>query len=350
MLTPKTAPFSSGTRRLPIIPIGFVVLCLLSSSCARPQGSGEKREETKDLVVFNAGSLTAPFAELLSEFARQHPGTRPQQESSGSLEAARKLTDLGKQCDVLALADYDVIPSLLIPEHADWYAVFARNQMVLAYAPRSKFSNEINDRNWFEILLRPGVQYGHSNPDLDPAGYRTLLHWQLAETYYGKPGLYQKLVAGMPAKNIRPKSVELIALLQSGELDYVYEYRSVAEQNKLQFVTFPAEIDLSDAKQAAFYANASVEVAGNKPGDKLKIKGLPILFGLTIPKSAPNRVTAEEFVAFLLAPEGQAIMQKNNLITISPPLASEVNKLPRLLKDKVVVWSGPDAVETSEKK
>src|SRR5262249_61497968 len=90
--------------------------------------------------------------------------------------------------------------------------------------------------------------------------------------------------AGLPEKNIRPKSVELVALLQSGELDYIYCYRSIAEQNKLPFLHLPAEIDFSDAGKIDYYAAASTEVAGKKPGERLRIKGMPIQYGLTIPK------------------------------------------------------------------
>src|SRR5262252_7455675 len=222
----------------------LAVACILVS--CRKAGEARSPADQSRLVVFNAGSLTASFAEMIDEFKRLHPGMTAQQESSGSLEAARKITELSKQCDVLAVADFDVIPALLIPQYAEWYAVFARNQMVLAYTPKSKFSAEINDKNWFAILQRQGVEYGHSDPDQDPAGYRTLLHWQLAEKYYNRPGLYRQLQDRMPAKNIRPKSVELVALLQSGEMDYIYEYRSVAEQNKLQILVFPPDIDLSD--------------------------------------------------------------------------------------------------------
>jgi molybdate/tungstate transport system substrate-binding protein len=284
--------------------------------------------------------LAAPIADLLGEFARLHPGITPQQESSGSLEAARKITELGKSCDVLAVADYEVIPSLLIPQHAEWYVIFARNELVLIYTPKSKFSDQINGGNWYEVLLRPGVQYGYSNPDLDPAGYRTLLHWQLAEKYYHKQGLYEQLKSAVPAKNIRPKSVELVALVQSGELDYIYCYRSIAEQQKLPFIKFPAEIDFSDSDKSDFYATAETEVAGNKPGERLKIKGMPIRYGLTIPKSAPNREVAEEFVEFLLSPEGQAIMQQKYLTTISPALASEVTKVPVRLRSKLSQMGG----------
>ena len=309
------------------------LLVLLLPSCHR-SSSDKPSTEQGALIVFNAGSLAAPVADLLREFSKRHPQVVPQQESAGSLEAVRKITELGKPCDVVAVADYDVIPTLLIPQHADWYVVFARNQLVLMYGPKSKFAGEINKDNWFEMLKRPGVQYGYSNPDLDPAGYRTLLHWQLAENYYHRPKLYQELKSGVPERNIRPKSVELVALLQSGELDYIYGYRSVAEQNNLQFIAFPPEIDFSDPAKANFYENASVEVAGMSPGEKIKVKGLPILYGLTIPRSAPHRDLAEEFVEFMWSPAGQAIIQRNHLTIISPPQASSVDKLPSRLRDK----------------
>lgn len=291
---------------------------------------GQQRHQ--QLVVFNAGSLTAPFADLLKEFARLHPEVTPQQESSGTLDLVRKITELGKPCDVLAVADYEVIPSLLVPQYADWYGIFARNQMVLMYTPSSKFANEINATNWYEIVLRPGVQSGHSDPDADPAGYRTLLLWQLAERHYRKPGLHEQLNRTVPPKNIRPKSVELVALLQSGELDYIYGYRSVAEQNQLPFVTLPPEIDLSDASKADLYSTVSTQVAGNKPGEKKTIKGLPILFALTIPKGAPHPQLAEEFIRFLLSSDGQEIMKGKHLTLVSPPLASDLEKLPAGLR------------------
>jgi molybdate/tungstate transport system substrate-binding protein len=326
----------SYALRRNILILFFTATALLLPSCHRAAYSPSVNPEP--LIVFNAGSLTAPIADLFGEFARRRPQVALRQESSGSLEAVRKITELGERCDVLAVADYDVIAALMIPQHADWYTVFARNQLVLMYTPRSKFSGEVSRDNWFEILRRPEVQYGYSNPDLDPAGYRTLLHWQLAEKFYHCPELYQQLKAGAPARNIRPKSVELVALLQSGELDYIYGYRSVAEQNNLQFVAFPPEIDFSDPGKADFYATASIEVAGKSPGEKIKLKGLPILYGLTIPRSAPHQNLAEEFLEFIWSPDGQAVMQRDHLTAVSPPQANSPEKLPGRLKDKVILF------------
>ena len=322
--------------------IGMVLFSLvvvwstfLFPACGQQQSDSPSTNERR-LIVFNAGSLAAPIADLLAEFARSRPGLSPQQESSGSLEAARKITELGKPCDVLAVADYEVIPSLLMPHQADWYVIFARNDLVLIYTPKSKFSGEINSENWAEVLMRPGVQFGYSNPNLDPAGYRTLLHWQLAEKHYKKPGLYEKLKAAVPEKNIRPKSVELVALLQAGELDYVYCYKSIAEQHGMPFIKFPSEIDFSEIAKAEVYGAAEVEVDGNKPGEKLRIKGLPIRYGLTIPKEAPQKELAVEFVEFLLSEEGQAILKKRHLTSIAPALSNEPDRLPERLRRNVV--------------
>src|SRR5687767_10788564 len=96
------------------------------------------------LIVFNAGSLAKPFNDLLRAFRAKYPEVVPAQENSGSLEAARKLTELGKIPDVLGVADYGVISKILVPEHASWFATFARNSMVLIYTDQSVAADEIN--------------------------------------------------------------------------------------------------------------------------------------------------------------------------------------------------------------
>jgi len=133
----------------------------------------KSQEPAGPLVVFNAGSLAKPFNDLLQAFRSKHPSVQPAQENSGSVEAARKLTELGKIPDVLGVADYGVIAKLLVPRYAGWYATFARNAMVVIYTDQSAGAKEINGQNWWKILLRPGVRSGHSNPALDPrAKYR----------------------------------------------------------------------------------------------------------------------------------------------------------------------------------
>ena len=218
------------------------------------------------LIILHAGSLSVPFDRVAEAFEELNPGVTVETESAGSRTTIRKVTELGKLADVVASADYLAIEELMFPEYADWYISFATNEMVIAYTGQSQYQEEITADNWYEVLLREGVNYGHSDPDADPCGYRSLMLWQLAEEYYGVPGLYESLDEGCPPENIRPKETDLIALLQSGDMDYAFEYRSVAVQRGLEYLSLPDEIDLSNFDLADLYSQAEVEVTGAEPG------------------------------------------------------------------------------------
>src|SRR5215207_9958398 len=228
------------------VPAGTWVILCRAGPISSPLGAQEIPRGP--LVVFNAGSLAKPFSDLLQAFKAKHPRVAPAQENSGSLEAARKLTDLGKIPDVIGVADYGVIPKLLMPKHASWYVTFARNAMVLTHTDESVGAGEVTGRNWWQVLLRPGVRAGHSDPALDPNGYRTLMVFQLAENFYHQPGLASRLERAFPPKYIRPKEADLTALVQAGELDYSWSYASIAKTTGLRFVSLPPEVDLSDPK------------------------------------------------------------------------------------------------------
>ncbi len=282
------------------------------------------------LVVFNAGSLAKPFNELLRAFKTKHPAVIPAQENSGSLEAARKLTELGKIPDVIGVADYGVIPKLLIPQHATWFATFARNSMVLIYTDRSAGAGEINGQNWWQILLRPGVRAGRSDPALDPNGYRTLMAFQLAEKLYRQPGLARRLERALSPKYMRPKEADLTALVQAGELDYSWSYVSIAKAAGLRHVDLPPEINLSDPTLAEWYSQARVRLPGahRAASDSVAFVGEPIVYALTIPAAAPHPRTAQAFVQFIFSPEGQAILKDNGFMLLEEPLLGGPGKPP----------------------
>lgn len=273
------------------------------------------------LTVFNAGSLGRPLREALQEFSRRDPGIETAQENAGSLESARKLTELHKIPDVIALADEAVFPALLMPAQVSWYAAFARNEMVLAYTDRSTGADQVNADNWATILLRPGVRTGRSEPTLDPNGYRTLMVLQLEERRAHIPGLAARLLAAMPARYIRPKEADLVALLQTGELDYAWSYRSVAQASGLRFVDLPAEVDLSDPARADLYATANVRIPrGASSRDSVTIRGAPILYALTIPKDATNPTAARAFVQWLFGAQGRAVLIRNGFNVLDRPI------------------------------
>jgi molybdate/tungstate transport system substrate-binding protein len=300
-----------------VAPLGLMALMTLA---AHPGWAQEPA--TGPLVVFNAGSLAKPFSDLLRAFKARNPGVLPAQENSGSLEAARKLTDLDKIPDVIGVADYSVIPKLLIPAHAGWYATFARNAMVLIHTDQSTAAGEISGQNWWQVLLRPGIRGGRSDPALDPNGYRTLMVFQLAEKFYQQPGLADRLLHAFPPKYVRPKEADLTALVQAGELDYSWSYASIAKTARLPYVDLPDEVDLSNPAMAERYAGAKVRLPGKSRAgtDSVAFQGEPIVYALTIPKGAAHPGTAQAFVRFVFSPEGQSILKESGFTLLEKPM------------------------------
>lgn len=318
-----------------VLAIGSVVLaiCLLAMGNALAEPSGK-------LIIFHAGSLSGPFAKIEKNFEKMYPKVDVVRESGGSTKMARMISEGGKPADIMASADYVVIDKNLIPNFASWNIRFASNQMVLCYTEKSRFAGEISSDNWADILLKKGVVWGHSDPNLDPCGYRSLMVLQLAEKFYGKPGLYKALLANRPSKNVRPKASELISLLQSGDMDYAWEYLSVAVQHGLKYITLDKHLNLGDYSMTPYYKSAKVRVTGKKPGTFIDRVGKSITYGITRIDKAPNSEAADAFLAYLFAPDGGLMILKD---MGQPPFvpvrtnAEGMEKLPTSIKSLVTV-------------
>lgn len=317
----------------------LIVAVVISTAIYQQQEQEQEQEETKLKVIY-AGSLIVPFEELEKQFESQHPGVDVQMEGHGSIQVIRQVTDIHKAVDVLAVADYSLIPDMMYTTksgdyYADWHVKFATNQMVIAYNNKSKYADEITESNWYELLARPDVTFGFSNPMLDSCGYRTLMVTQLAESYYDNQTIFDDLIACNfePTISITPESdtyivfvpeifephagkvvvrggsVQLLALLEYGGLDYTFQYKSVAQQHGLRFLELPDQLDLSSMEYEDDYKNVIVRLGFQRFSavDTERI-GSPIYYGMTIPKNAPEPELAVAFVQFVIGEEGQKIL------------------------------------------
>jgi molybdate/tungstate transport system substrate-binding protein len=265
---------------------------------------------TGKVVIFHAGSMSFPLRKLKEKFEEKNPGSEILLEGAGSLECARKITDLKKYCDIFASADYKIIDNMLIPEYTDSNFIFASNEIIIAFTDKSKFASEINNKNWFQILQKPEVIFGRAEPNNDPCGYRTVMTWQLADDFYGKKDI-EKNFLKKNKEFVRPKEMDLISLIETNSLDYIFVYKSVAIQNNLRYVQLPDEINLSNKIFSSIYKNSSIEVSGKKPGETITFVGEPIIYGITLLKQAEKNVTAKEFLKFVLSEEGKNIISKS---------------------------------------
>lgn len=277
----------------------------------------------KQIRIFHAGSLTWPLQQIARSFEADNPDVGVILEGSGARLAARKVME-GQPCDLMASADYRIIEDLLKPEYAKFNVIFAKTKLVLSFTKQSRYGEEINEDNWYEILLRPSVTYGHTDPELDPAGYRTRLCWKLAETYYNQPGLYQKLVGNLSPLNILTDSQIIHARMQTGKLDYFFGYEATARRRGHSYINLPAAIDFSTAAYAANYAQAQLQLVGKQPGTLMNITGHPIQYSITLVEQAPQRGEAIQFLEYLLT-HGRRFIQESGLIPLPLRLSTDAD-------------------------
>jgi len=312
------------------IAAALAALCLVAA--AAPAMAADET-----LTIDAAGTLAGPFHQIAALFTRKNPGVTVEPQFGGSVMMAKRITELHQPADILAVADYSVIPKYLFSQGskaglADWYVGFARNAITFVYTPKSKGAATITPRNWYKVLAGPGVEIGRSNPDTDPSGYQTLQMLNLAETYYKVPGLAQQILANAPRRNIRDTETDLISALQLGQIDYLAIYRSDAVQHHLQSLALPAAINLSDPARAHDYALAVVRTKNGT------LAGRPIVYAATIPSDAPHPALAAKFVAFLLGPEGQRVIAADGFGAMAPPVAVGAEHVPAAVRALVKPW------------
>jgi molybdate/tungstate transport system substrate-binding protein len=178
--------------------------------------------------------------------------------------------------------------------------------------------------------MRDDVTYGRSDPNSDPCGYRSVLTFMLAEKYYDKPGMAEKLTS----KNrefIRPKEVDLVALVESNAVDYMFQYKSVAIQHNFKYIELPDYINLGNPEYNDIYNSVSIDVTGDSPGSKIRVKGEYINYSLSVLSGALNIDGAIDFVSFLLSRQGMEIFKNNGQQPIIPFSTDQPAMIPQKL-------------------
>jgi molybdate/tungstate transport system substrate-binding protein len=321
-------------------------------------------QEQIELKVICAGSLMVPFAEIEQAYEAQHPHVDVLTEGHGSVQVIRQVTELEAEADVSAVADHSLIPAMMynvkMPDsnsgYAKWYIKFASNTLGLAYTSDSRYADEISADNWYEILSRPDVKLGISDPRFDACGYRAMMACWLAGPLYENGDIFHdvlgdfkypilpqvegrectilvpEIVRGQKV-SVRGSSVVLLGILESGDIDYAFEYKSVAQQRDLYFLELPPEINLgSDAFQSLGY-DVSVEIDYQRFASVIPdFVCQEILYGVTIPENSPRPEAASNYVMFLLGPKGRKIFAEQHQ-PFRPLVTDNSEHIPEDLRD-----------------
>jgi molybdate/tungstate transport system substrate-binding protein len=307
--------------------LSFLLFCVFISLLGCKSGV-----EKRNLTIFHAGSLSVPFKLMKEEYEKANPQVNIVLEAAGSVASVRKITDLNREADIMASADYRIINEMLLPEFASWNICFAANEMVLACRDDSPVASMISQDNWMDVLLQEETYYGRSNPDHDPCGYRTLITLKLAEAYYQRPGMAERILQ-KDKRFIRPKETDLLALLESGTIEAIFIYRSVAEQHGLSYITLPDSINLKQRELADWYATASVSIAGKVPGERILLNGAPMVYGITMLHAAPNRQEGLRFLDWFFREDGgRQVLEQQGQPSLIPAVSKTYINIPKTLQ------------------
>jgi molybdate/tungstate transport system substrate-binding protein len=291
-----------------------------------------KEPPARELRIFHAAGFT-PALDSVRQDALSSRHIRLLTEGSGSQAACRKLTELGRTCDLIMLADNTLFVPML-QGTCSWRLDFATDEMVLGVGIRAPATDDA-EKDWAPVLLRPDARIGRADENQSPLGYRTLLVWKLQEMR-GSAGLCAAL--RKKCDKVMEDAGELTPLLKTGEVDYAFVYRSTCIASDIRYIALDRSINLGSAD--VDYSRAQVTFRKSKAGEAepVTVTGAPVTWSLSIPDRDADASLAAEFIRYLLSSKAEAL-DKNGFRLRKPLLFYGTREAFRLFAD-VATYAG----------
>jgi molybdate transport system substrate-binding protein len=243
---------------------------------ASPQATLGAGQATR-LTVFAASSLTDAFWEMGQAFEAAHPDIQVTFNFAGSQQLALQI-EQGAEADVFASADQRHMDKLVAAGAiaSDAPVVFARNRLVVIVPGDNPGRVEA-----LKDLARPGLKLVLAGQQVPAGDYaRQVLDKLSADPAYG-PGYKDAVERNVVSneENVR----QVMAKVQLGEADAGIVY-------------------LSDLTSSSVLSLRQIDIP-----DRFNVTAT---YPIAVLKAAPHGNLARQFVQFVLAPEGQRILER----------------------------------------
>jgi molybdate/tungstate transport system substrate-binding protein len=311
------------------------------------------------LISYSADAYATETSSLLTGFSKT-TGIPTAPVISGGSNADASSIEAGAPDDVFVSAALPATaPSHLGNLSADWAIGFATDQVVVAYSnatlsdsaasavvslgQSAEKSNTTSDWNTFYAALTSGsTKVGISNPVADPGGLRGWLVLEAAGFLYdGNQSAYVSSLLTTQGNVTGTSSAALVAPLQSGQIQFLFIYKSAAISDGIGYISLDDHVNLSDARLASYYSQFSYTDSSGKTA------GAPIVLVVTVPSSSVNTAEALEFVQYVvknmrgLSGYGLVIPKTALLYSSLPSTQSLPQPIQALLSEGLLVQAGP---------
>lgn len=305
------------------------------------------------LISFSADAYSAETQSLLSGFSTATGIPVAPVKSAGSFADANQIA-AGAPDDVFVSVSLSATgPAYLKDFSSNWAIGFASDQMTLAYSnatlsnpvaaglvnagKQASTTNATADWDAFFASLSSGsAKLGISNPVTDPAGLRGWLVLEAAGYLYsgGNQQAYVSPLLKSGGNVTGAHAAALVASLESGQIQFLFIYKSSAVADHLGYVPLDRHVNLSDPTLGTYYSQFKyTDSAGASAGS-------PIVIVITVPLVSLNQSEALEFVQYVvtnaasLASYGLVIFQHPNLYhNATPPAAIQLMLTQGLIVD-----------------
>ncbi len=250
--------------------LALTLTLIFVSACASnvPQPASASSAPQRTLTVFGAASLTEAFGEIATVFETAHPGVEVLLNFAGS-NTLRAQIESGAQADVFASANTNEMKTLVA------------SRLISADAPQIFLTNRL-------VIITPAD---------NPAGLSTL-------DDLARPGL--KLV--LAAKEV-PVGMYTRQMLGNVGADFKTQTLANVVSNETNVKQVLAKVQLGEADAGVVYASDAVSAPGLPVVEIPSEWNVLAEYPIATLKEASHPELAAEFVAFVLSPEGQAILQ-----------------------------------------
>jgi molybdate/tungstate transport system substrate-binding protein len=299
----KTA---SGTPRAGLVKIVALAAIQLLAG-AHPARAAQT---LTPLQVAYAGSMGSMMDGAVRPAVAQELGADLQGRAQGSTGLAKMIAAGSIRPDVFISITPGPMRTVIAAGKTVRAIPIARTEMVIAYSLKSQFAAEFaksgddGAKPWWQILEAPGVRFGRTDPTTDPLGLNIIFTMQLGADYYHQPNLADRILG----TQINPQQIfmepQLMARLQTGQLDASSAYKTQPDSFGLPYVALPKEINLGDAAMDSAYRKATVTLSGKT------LHPAPLVFYAAVMKDAPQHDLAARFVTWLQGGAARKIFAK----------------------------------------
>ena len=298
------------------------------------------------LILYSADSFVIEASVLENAFTSSTGVMMAPPKSGGSLLLASEIAQGNPVSVFISLSHGAVTAAHLGNQSSGWAIAFASDQMTLAYSNATLQNSAANAtvtactsalaanttvgwNNCFTMLTSGSVKVGTGNPNADPSGYRGWIVLEAAgQAYANNSSFYEDRLISNNGNVTASSAADLIAPLQTGQIQFLWIYKSSAIAHKLNYLQLSGQVNLGDSKFSKFYSQFSYQLAnGVETGGVIRL-------WITVPADSTDTTDSLQFVAFVVK-NSPTLLSPYGLLPTTPARLYNSTTVPPLLEQLV---------------